>query len=192
MKLVKILAILSIGVCASALAQDSNESGFQPAWYGSLHLGKTKTSLTEGDQNFSYLSIGGSFGYRFSEMFAAEFLGTFATNGEQDKLVSEILDEKVWTNTDAFGLYLTAQNKGNIYGKVRAGLAQTSFTYSASGFEDDKGTATGLSYGIGAGFKHNGLNFEVEYLKLPEVDDPIFDDTSYDNSALFFAVGLDF
>lgn len=102
------------------------------------------------------------------------------------------MDEKVWTNTDALGLYLTAQNKGSIYGKVRARIAQSRFTYSASGFEDEKGTSTGLSYGIGAGFKHNGLNFEVEYLKLPEVDDFIFDDTSYDNSALIFAVGLDF
>ncbi len=136
--------------------------------------------------------MGGSLGYRFSEIFATEFYMSFATNDENDRVASAILGESVGASFDAMGMYLTAQSKGDLYVKGRAGLIQSGFTYSAKGYEDEKGTDFGLSYGIGAGAKKDNLFFEIDYIVFPEVGDPLFNDASYDSSIVSLAIGSNF
>ena len=192
MKTAKTGFIASLTFAAIVFSGAPSANEFKPGWYANLHLGKTDTSLNQASQDFSYLSIGGSFGYRFSEIIAAEFFMSFATNGERDEIVSSLIGEEVETEFDAVGFYLTAQSRGDYYIKGRAGLVESRFIYSANGYEDASGKDVGFSYGIGGGAKFDSVRLELEYVVMPEVSDPLFADTSYDTKMMMISLGTDF
>jgi hypothetical protein len=192
MKSAKTGFVVSFALVLIAFSSNGVAGEYEPTWYGSVHLGKTNTSWNQGNQDFSYLKLGGSWGYRFSDILAAELFMSFTTNPQKDELVSAMLGQDVKTEFDAVGFYLTAQSRGDYYIKGRAGITESRFIYSASGYQDEAGKDIGFSYGFGVGMISNGLRFEAEYIVMPEVDDPIFDSTSYDSKLLMISVGMDF
>ncbi|PWK54178.1 outer membrane beta-barrel protein [Pleionea mediterranea] len=182
-------------ILATALAQPvlaENSSSFSAGWYGDIHLGQTGTSLKQGEQSFDFLSIGGSYGYQYNEYFAAEFFGSFATDGEHDDIMSAILGQEAKVKFDAIGAYLVGKTHGKYYLKARVGLINSRFTYSAGGFEDETGSDTGFSYGFGAGVSLEKVNIELNYLQFPDVDDPLFNSTSYESDQLTISIGTQF
>jgi hypothetical protein len=192
MKSLRKILLSSIVLIASFDTFAQSESTFYPGWYGNINLGSAKTTLNDGNQNFTFMNIGGAFGYRFSELFATEFFMSFSTNGERDDFVSYILGQEVEAEYDAVGFYATLQSKGDIYAKGRAGLIESRFTYTSKGYGDESENDIGLSYGIGGGVKNGRLAFELDYLVMPEVDDPIFDNTSYDSKLIMLSIGTSF
>lgn len=65
-------------------------------------------------------------------------------------------------DTNTFSLYAAIKTPGNVYLKGR------------SGFEAERKTGNGLTYGIGFGFKAGNFRVEVEHTIFPEVDDPLY------------------
>lgn len=105
---------------------------------------------------------------------------------ERDEIVSALIDERVSAEYNSVGVYAIAQSRGKFYFKGRVGLAESRFVYTAAGYEDEDEGSFGLAYGGGAGIRHNNWSFELEYLMMPEVDDPIFSGDSYDTSMMTF------
>lgn len=192
MKAPLIACALSLGLVSSpAISQDESQK-YLPHWYGSLHLGDASTRWNQGDQEYSYLNVGLSTGYRFTEVVASEFLMTFSSNGDTDPFLSEIIGTKVETKSSALAIYLTAQSPGDYYVKARAGLAQSRFTYAASGYEDETENAIGFSYGLGAGMNVSQYYVDVDYVFMPTVKDPLFAGADYDTKVLMLSVGTSF
>jgi len=190
----KNLAVILI-IFYSLYSVNSNaqeEQTFYPNWYGSFHLAQADTSLNSGGQDFNYFNVGGAVGYRFSEYLSTEFFMSFATNDKRDDLVSDFIGENVGTRFDAVGVYLVAQTQGEFYAKGRVGLTQSRFTYSVSGFEDESKGSVGLSYGIGVGTKVENYTFDLEYIVMPEADDPLFSEDSYDTDIIAVSMSIDF
>lgn len=192
MKYMKKTLIGSLFVLFSLDVFAQNNSDFYPGWYGNINLGTAKTSLTSGDQNFSFLNVGGAFGYQFSEIFGTEFFMSFASNGERDEIASWFVGQEVEAEYDAVGFYATLKSQGDVYVKGRAGLIESRFTYTSKGYEEESENDIGLSYGIGGGIENGRVIFELNYLVMPEVDDPIFSDASYDTKLVVISVGTKF
>jgi hypothetical protein len=177
---------LMLALTASLVMADDAENSFYPYTYGEVHLGKTTTSLNGSDLDYSYLTIGGSYGYQFHPNFSSELFATFATNKENDEITSAIIGANVKNSYNAFGAYLVAKTTGNFYGKLKLGLIGSQFVYSAGGYEDESSTDVGVSYGLGIGYKADRVGIELNYLVMPEVDDPLWTQDSYDSDMLLF------
>jgi len=50
----------------------------------------------------------------------------------------------------------------------------------------------GLSYGIGVGAKVENYTFDLEYIVMPEADDPIFSEESYDTDVIAVSMSIEF
>lgn len=171
----------------------AEEAVFTPSWYGGLHIGKANTELNDAQQEFSFLNVGGNFGYRYTKNISVEGFLTFASDEEKDHYVSDILATDVGVKVDAMGVYVVGQSSGDLYVKGRVGLAQTRFSYDASGYESESEEDIGFSYGIGAGAKINStIRVELEYIVFPEVSDPIFTQSSYESDMFSLSVVWDF
>ncbi|MCO7225792.1 outer membrane beta-barrel protein [Pleionea sp. CnH1-48] len=191
----KSLSLAAILLASSAyalpsLAENQTPEAFQPDWYAGFSLGSAKADSNTGAQSFKYLNVGGNIGYRFTEHFSGEFMATFASDDERDEVVSNLINEKVGTKFDAIGLYLVGQTTGDFYVKGRLGIAESRFSYSAPGFEDETKGSFGASYGAGFGFKAEKFNVELEYVVTPEADDPIFSAESYDTNVISLTVSF--
>ncbi len=173
-------------------ANETSEETFVPYTYGEIHLGQTNTSLNQGDQDFSYITLGGSYGYQFHQNFGTEFFMSFAINKKTDDITSAFVGTNVKTTFNAFGGYLVGKTTGDFYGKVKLGLIGSQFTYSAGGYEDESSTDVGISYGLGVGIKGQAVGVELNYLVMPEVDDPLWDGASYDSDMLLLNLRFEF
>jgi len=188
--------LVSLFIAASSLmslqinAQEEQE--FYPTWYGSFHLATADTTINSGGQDFNYFNVGGAVGYRFSDYLSSELFMTFATNDKTDEVVSDIIGERIGTSFDAVGVYLVGQTPGDFFVKGRVGLTQSRFTYSASGFDDESKGTVGLSYGIGVGAKVENYTFDLEYIVMPEADDPLFSEESYDTDVVAVSMSIEF
>ncbi len=186
-----LIGFLLVAFAANTFANDS-ENTFQPKKYAQFHLGQINTDWLQGPIDPSYLAVGGAFGYQFSELLATEFFMTFSADGEVDPILSADLGQTAKNEFNAFGGYLVAKTPGKFYAKGRVGIVLSRFIYSAGGYEDESESATGLSYGIGAGIDFDKFMLELEYMTFPEVDDPLYMNTSYESDALLLSIGARF
>lgn len=181
-----------LSVIPLANAQESgNSHAAGGTWYWGGQVAKVDTSLNSGGQDFSFTNLNLNLGYRFSSILSVEGWASMNISDERDEITSFVLDENVSAEYNGFGVYAVAQTTGKFYVKGRAGLASSRFVYTASGYEDEDESNVGLSYGVGTGFQNNQWRFELEYLVMPEVDDPIFNSESYDTSMIVLGLTYD-
>ncbi len=189
MKLVHVLTVLSLAVFG---LNTQAEEDFAPHWYGDIHMGNTTTSMQQAPQDFTFLSIGGTIGYAVNPNFGWEFIGSFATNGKDDALVSPNLNVDAKARYDAMGFYFMGKTSGQFYVKGRVGLGISTFSYSASGYEDEAKRTVGFAYGVGAGVQLEKVYLELNYNAFPEAKNPFFSELKYDADQLVFSVGAQF
>lgn len=187
------LYALMIPFLVAEAARAQEPSPFQSGYYVSLAYANVSTDFKGGGaQDFSLQNLNVAWGYQFKPNFAAEFWGSFNVGPETDDFVSDLLGQKVEVAYDSFGIFGVGKYGEKFYVSGRLGLASSRFTYSAKGYSDEKEDDIGLAYGLGGGISHNKLQFEVDFIVLPEVDDPIFEDASYENSMLAFGINYRF
>lgn len=166
---------------------------FYPGWYFNAHLAKTNTELKGADQEFDYANLGGLVGYQFTDSLSAEVMLSFSVDQDTDEIVSNQLNTRVKTSYGAFAGYAAFKTPGDLYFKGKVGLGFSTFSYDASGFESESETNGGFTWGAGVGFTTtNDINFTLEYLKMPDSDDPIFFDESYENEMWVFSIGANY
>ncbi len=177
------IAALALTSALSLNAQaEETQDEYTPFSYFGVHLGNANTELNGGGQDFGYFHLGGTYGYQYSENFAFESVASLTVGDERDDIVSDLLGQTARTQFNSIAGYLVAKSSGSFYVKGKAGLSYASFVYTASGYEDEVESTFGLSYGIGLGIEGEKFNFEFELTKMPEVDDPIFPNDSYDTT----------
>jgi Outer membrane protein beta-barrel domain len=185
-----LVGALLVGVIAST--QTYAASDFQPGWYAGGGLGRTSVELDGGGQSFDYSTLGLTAGYQFNEIIGSEVMIGFSITDQKDRIASDVLDVDVNTEFFSFGAFVTAQSPGQFFVRGRLGLAESRFTYTAKGYEDEAGSDFGLAYGIGVGLKHNTMTVGFDYTALPDVDDPVFDQESYSANALGLSLTFSF
>lgn len=190
MKPVALLVMIAAFLVPAAQADDL----FQPYWYVTANVGTTKTNWKDGDQEFSYRSMGGSLGYQFNKTFGIEVFTSSNREDERDHILSPLMGIDVYTGFDAMGAFLTARTNGRAYLKGRVGLAESSFTYSAAGYQSEKSSDVGLAFGLAGGAQLGKVRLELGYLLLPEVADPLplFDGQIYESSSVSLSISYDF
>lgn len=180
--------IFGVVLLASSSFVNAQESGNSYSsggtWYWGGQVASVDASLNSGGQDFSFTNLNLNFGYRYSDIFSVEGWASMNVSDDRDEIVSFVLDENVNAEYNGVGIYGVAQSRGKFYVKGRVGLVNSRFVYTASGYEDEDESSFGFSYGAGAGVKHNNWSFELEYLVMPEVDDPLFANESYDTSMI--------
>ncbi len=179
----KTISLLFLCLAFTTSAAET-EQLFVPGYYAGINLGSAKMDGGSGLQDFSYLNVGFNGGYQYTSNFSAELYASFSSTGKKDDYVSSLLGTEVKAEQNVAGIYAVAKTSGAFYGKARLGIAQSRFSYSAGGYEDDSNGDIGLSYGVGVGITNENISCELEYIIFPTVDDPIFDNTDYDISIL--------
>ncbi|WMS86508.1 outer membrane beta-barrel protein [Pleionea litopenaei] len=185
MKKTLIAIFFTIGAIGNLCAYQSHN-------YVEVHLGQTDVALVQAPLDYSHMTIGGVFGYQMDENFGAEFLVTFATEGDAAPLASQEFATVADVKVNAYGGYFVARTSGDFYIEGKLGLAATQFAYTAGGYEDLTETNFGLSYGVGVGYQAAEFYIEANLLSLPEVDDPYYIQTSYESESILLTVGFDF
>lgn len=180
----KIASFAAIALCASTAFADAPAQEPRDGGYWSLGYAKVTTDLKSGGQSFDLQSINLAWGYHFHPNVAAELWGSFNVAPDTDDYTSGLVGEKVEAEFDSFGAFVVGRLGQKVYGIARAGLVNSRFTYSAKGYEDEKEDAFGLGFGIGGGVNVGKAQWELNYLVLPEVDDPIFTAESYETDML--------
>lgn len=170
------------------------DDSFHPYWYVTANAGTTKTGWENGGQEFSYRSIGGSLGYQFNETFGVEIFTSSTRNSEPEDILSSLIDADVKTSFDAQGAFLTAKTHGKAYLEGRVGLAESNFTYSATGYQSEKSSDVALAFGLAGGVQFENVRLEFGYLLLPDVEDPLpfFGGQVYESSSLDLSISYDF
>lgn len=128
------------------------------------------------------------YGYNFNNYLAGELFGSFNFSPQEDKTFRGVTDNTVNFYSEYYSMYLVGKTPGDFYGKAKIGLANSMVVYTSKGYEDEKKSATGLSYGVGAGYRHNNVSVEANYIVFPEVDDPLFSNTTYESIMMSFGV----
>jgi hypothetical protein len=191
MTLIKSLASCALIMAPMIVVSDEAKDDFKPGWYWAGSLGKADAKSNTGAQSFNYLNVGGHFGYRHKDFFALEFLATFASDDDKDDVVSQSISN-AGTKFDALAVYAVFQNPGDFYAKGKFGLAQSRFSYTAPGYEDETKGSVGFSWGAGVGIKVEAWRVELEYMVFPKADDPLFSEESYDPKLINLSIGSDF
>lgn len=179
-----LVAITAFATSFASAQEGGNPYSSGGNWYWGGQVATVDTSLNSGGQDFSFTNLNLNFGYRYSAIFSVEGWASMNVSDERDEIVSSILDENINAEYNGVGIYGIAQSRGRFYVKGRLGLVESRFVYTASGYEDEDEGSIGFSYGVGGGIRNNNWSFELEYLVMPEVDDPIFSGESYDTSMM--------
>lgn len=163
--------VVLIGSLVASLATPimcSAEGGYASIQYG---------TLTSEDSDMG--NIGLMAATKVSDNISLEGIYTFTVN-EDD------LGGGVTLSTDSIGIYAAGKSEGDLYVKGKIGFSKVDFNMEFSGItiSDD---ASGLSYGIGAGFNIGSGAIEVEYTKLPDLD--TFQGIPMDASNEYLSVG---
>lgn len=175
-----------------AIAQDNLADDFYAHWFMGLNLGSTSVGSNTGAQNFKFITAGVSFGYQFSENFNSELLLIVPVAGKKDEFISDLLGTTVDAEYSSYGLFFNAKTSGNLYAKGRIGLASSQFSYSADDYTEEKNSDIGLAYGIGGGYGKGQYSYELEYIVMPDVDDPLFQDESYSAKTITATIAFRF
>ena len=171
---------ISLLFAASAVsAQSPSSSEFVRNTYWGLQIADVDLSDSF-DQELTNKAIFGSFGYNLSEWFAVEGTLGIALDDDTDEVASDSFGVKIDTSMSSAGVYGVVKNPGPVFLKARAGLAYTTISASASGFEDESESSIGLSYGFGAGVKIDRTSIELEFVSLPDTDDPLASGADYE------------
>jgi len=150
--------------------------GLAEGMYGGLQYG----TLTSEDADMGNLGI--SIGSSINDFFSIEGSYTFTVNEED-------LGNNVTLSADSIGLFAVVKSEGDFYGKAKVGLAKVDFEMESGGnsLSDD---ANGLALGLAVGVKAGQGAVEVEYTKLPDLDD--FSGVPVDASNDYLSVGFVF
>ncbi|NVJ49909.1 MAG: porin family protein [Gammaproteobacteria bacterium] len=173
-----------------AVTTATNASEFQGEGYLELHLGQNNTSYTGGGLDYSYMTIGGAWGYQFEPNWSAELFMTFATDGDSVPDAVNPFTVDVDTKVNGIGGYLVARTNDDFYVKGKLGLIGTQFAYTAGGYEDEMEYNFGLSYGFSAGYDARDFYVELSYLILPEAEDSFYNGVNYDVETIALNVGF--
>ncbi len=192
------LAITPLAICLSLAAglamAETNEdpAAFAPGNYFAVNLARVSTAPHAGGQSFDFININIAWGYQFNPYFSAELWASLNAAGETDQVVSSLLEQKVEAAYNAFGAFLVGNLGENPYLISRVGIAGSRFVYSSSGYEDEHEEGFGLAAGLGGGYNFGRLSVEAEYLKMPDVDDPMFSGLSYGSDMITLGVKYPF
>ncbi len=188
MKLTVAVTAASLLLTSGASLAQQSSGHFQPGGYFGVGLANASTSLDGGGQSFDFVNAELKLGYQFHQNFAGELWTSVAVAPKRDDIMSELVEQRVESEYAGYGVFLVASYGAEVYAKARVGLAGSRFTYSASGYLDEDNADHGLAYGGGVGYAKNNLRFELDYIAMPDVDDPIWPDDRYSTNLV--SVGI--
>lgn len=166
-KIAMVLLAGWIGLCTTANAEDKK-------WYAGIDAGLLSTR-TAAISNKDPVSLGLTFGYRIADTLNLALEGTYtATISDGENYAPQRINSRNTWDAEAIGLYMAYRTNGNIYAKVKGGLAHTAYSVTENMLQESK-EKTQLSAGIGVGVKVQNVSLEVEYTRIHS-DAPIYSD----------------
>ncbi|MBI2779815.1 MAG: porin family protein [Gammaproteobacteria bacterium] len=157
-KIATALLVGWMGLCTTANAEDKK-------WYAGIDAGLV-TTRTAAISSKDPVSLGLTFGYRIADTLnlALEATYTATISDGKDYAPQRISSKNTW-DAEAIGLYMAYRTNGNIYAKIKGGLAHTTYNVTENMLKEEK-EKTQPSGGIGFGIKGQKVSLEFEYTRI--------------------------